>query len=108
MGNEPVILLDTDALVWWLTQAPELSTAAQRAIGRHAAASSVVASTISVLEFATAVCRGRLAFWMPVEQWLAEMRSIPESRLEPGSADIAAFVTTDDKLRSNPALKTIW
>lgn len=131
-----MIVLDTHVLVWWLTQARELSTVAKRAIGKHAANGAVVASTISVLEMVTAVRRGRLQLTMPIEQWLADVRSIPELRLEPVSADIAAvagglgepmhgdpadriiaatatvlgatLVTADERLRSVPALRTLW
>lgn len=131
-----MIVLDTHAVVWWLTQAPGLSTAARRAIQRNAGRGEVVVSTISVLEIATAVRRGRLQFTVPLGQWLADLRSIPELRLEPVSAEIAAvagglpepmhgdpadrliaataiglgvpLVTGDDRLRANPALRTIW
>jgi PIN domain nuclease of toxin-antitoxin system len=131
-----LIVLDTHVLVWWLTRAPGLSTAAKRAIGKHSGEGEIVASTISVLEIATAVRRGRLQFTAPVEQWLADMRCIPELRLEPVSADIAAIagslpdpmhgdpadriiaatatvlgsalVTADERLRSLAALRTVW
>ncbi|MBL8529397.1 MAG: type II toxin-antitoxin system VapC family toxin [Burkholderiales bacterium] len=131
-----MIVLDTHVLVWWLTQAPDLSTVAKRAIRKHTAAGEIVASTISVLEIATAVRRGRLQFNVPLDQWLADARSIPELRLEPVSADIAALagslpepmhgdpadriiaatatalgaalVTADDRLRTLPGLRTIW
>jgi PIN domain nuclease of toxin-antitoxin system len=131
-----LIVLDTHVLVWWLTQAPGLSTGGKRAIGKHTAAGEIVASTISVLEIVTAVRRGRLQLTVPVEQWLADMRSIPELHMEPVSADIAALagslpepmhgdpadriiaatattlgaalVTADDRLRALPALQTIW
>jgi PIN domain nuclease of toxin-antitoxin system len=49
-------------LVWWLAQAPRLPIAANRAISKHPAAGEIVASTISVLEIATAVRRGWLKF----------------------------------------------
>lgn len=131
-----MIVLDTHVLVWWLTQAPELSTVAKRAIRKHTTIGEIVASTISVLEIATAVRRGRLQFNVPLDQWLADARSIPELRLEPVSTDIAAvagslsepmhgdpadriiaatattlgaaLVTADDRLRTLPGLRTIW
>lgn len=131
-----MIVLDTHVLVWWMTQAAGLSTAAKRAIGKHTSEGEIVASTISVLEIATAVRRGRLQFSVPVDQWLADMRSIPELRLEPVSVHIAALagsvldpaygdpadriiaatatvlgaalVTADEKLRSLRTPRTIW
>lgn len=131
-----MIVLDTHVFVWWLTQAPGLSTVAKRVIGKHSAGGAIVASTISVLEIATAVRRGRLQLIVPVEQWLADVRRIPELRLEPVSAEMAAFagslaepmhgdpadriiaatttvlgaalVTADERLRSVPGLRTIW
>ena len=129
-----MIVLDSHVLVWWLTAAPGLSPAAKGAISKHRG--QIVVSTISVLEITTAVRRGRLQFTVPVEQWLADMRSIPELHLEPVSADIAALagnlpepmhgdpadriiaatagvlsaalVTADERLRSNRSIKTIW
>lgn len=136
MGIESLILLDTHVLVWWLTESPGLSNAAKRAIRRHSGPGEIVVSAISVLEIATAARRGRLQFTVPVEQWLSDMRCIPQLRLEPISADIAALagslvdpmhgdpadrmivatatvlgvplVTADERLRSLPALTTIW
>ena len=89
-----------------------------------------------MLEIATAARRGRLQFTAPVDQWLSDMRSISQLRLEPVSADIAALagslvdpmhgdpadrmivatamvlgvplVTADERLRSLPAVTTIW
>lgn len=131
-----MIVLDTHALVWWLTDSPELSAAAKRAIKRATPKAPAVASTISVLEISTAVRRGRMHFRVPLEQWLADVRLIPELRLEPVSVEIAqiagAFgedmpgdpadriiaataltlgahlVTGDTKLRKSRVLRTIW
>ena len=131
-----MILLDTHVLIWWLTESPGLSIAAKRVIRRHSGPGEIAVSAISVLEIATAARRGRLQFTVPVEQWLSDMRHIPQLRIEPVSADIAALagslvdpmhgdpadrmivatatvlgvplVTADERLRSLPALTTIW
>lgn len=131
-----MILLDTHVLVWWLTESPGLSIAAKRAIRKRSGPREIAVSAISVLEIATAARRGRLQFTMPADQWLADMRCIPQLRVEPVSADIAALagslvdpmhgdpadrmivatamvlgvplVTADERLRSLPALTTIW
>lgn len=131
-----MIVIDTHVLVWWLAQAPGLTPAARRAIGRNTGSGEIVVSAISILEIATAVRRGRLQFSVPLDQWLADMRSLPELHVEPVSADIAALagslpepmhgdladrlisastmllgaplVTGDERLRAVPGLRTIW
>lgn len=131
-----MILLDTHALVWWLTDGARVSRAAKLAITKAAKEKAVAVSAISVLEIVTAVRRGRLQFSMPVDQWLADARRLPELRFEPVSADIAQLaggfgeemhgdpadriiaatalhlgcplVTADEKLRAHPAIKTLW
>ena len=50
-----MIVLDMHVLVWCMTQAAVLATAAKRAIGKHAPTGEIVASTSSVLEIAPAV-----------------------------------------------------
>lgn len=129
-------MLDTHALVWWAAGAAELSAPAGRAIRSAARRSPVVASAISVFEIATAVRRGRLVLAASVEQWLGDLRLLPELRFEPVSADIAqlagAFdesmpgdpadriivatavklqarlVTADDRLRRSARVETVW
>jgi PIN domain nuclease of toxin-antitoxin system len=131
-----VIVLDTHALVWWAAGAPGLSPRARRAIQSETRQGPVSASAISVFEIATAVRRGRLELAVPLEQWLADLRLLPELRFEPVSADIAhlagAFeeampgdpadriivatavklqarlVTADDRLRLTRKVETVW
>ncbi len=131
-----MIVLDTHALVWWAVGDRRLSAPARRAIKAAAKAGGVFASAISVMEVATAVRRGRLAFNVPFEQWLADLRSLPELRVEPVSAEIAALagsfdgtmhgdpadriiaatarrlgarlVTADERLRGLPDVVTVW
>lgn len=131
-----MIVLDTHALVWWTAGAPELSPRAKRTIQSVTRKGPVSASTISVFEIATAVRRGRLDLAIPLEQWLADLRLLPELSLEPVSADIAhlagAFegtvpgdpadriivataiklqarlITADDRLRQVHKVETVW
>lgn len=68
----------------------------------------IAASTICILEIATAARRGRLALGRPVEQWLDDLRKMPELRLEPVSAEIAhAAGTLPDSLHGDPADRII-
>ena len=131
-----MIVLDTHALVWWVSGSARLSARARRAIAGAIRRGPVVASAISVFEIATAVRRGRLELALPLEQWLADLRALPELRFEPVGAEIAraagAFpeampgdpadriiaattialrtklVTADAMLRKSPYLQAVW
>ena len=136
MGSQQVIVLDTHALVWWFTGARGLSARAKRTIQSAARQGSRVASAISVFEIATAVRRERLKFAVSLDQWLGDLRTLPELRLEPVTADIAdlagrperslpadpagriivatamtlqaKLVTADDRLRRLRQVDTVW
>ena len=131
-----MIVIDTHVLVWWLTRAPGLSRKAERTLAAHGDPGQIVVSAISLLEIATAVRRGRLELSIPLDQWLADINSLPEIRIEPVFADIAALagslaepmhgdpadrlivstaftlgvplVTGDKKLQEYRGVKTIW
>jgi len=136
VGREPVILLDTHALVWWVADAARLSARAKRAIRSALREGHVAASAISLFEIATAIRRGRLVLAVPPEQWIADLRLLPELRFEPVSAEIAEvagsfdeavpgdpadriiaataialglkLVTADKQLRRAPRLQAVW
>ena len=129
-------VLDTHALVWWLSEPAKLSADARRVIQSAAEAGELVISAASILEMATLVRRGRLALSNSFDQWLADIRSLPELSVEPVTADIAAragsfngemqgdpmdriiaatalllrtsLVSADTRLRALPWLQTIW
>ena len=102
MAHEPLIVLDTHALLWWVSGSKRLSARARRAI-RTAMAPAAV-SAISVLEIATAVRRGRLQLTAPLENWLADLRQLPELRFEPVSVEIARRAGTFDRtMAGDPA-----
>jgi PIN domain nuclease of toxin-antitoxin system len=136
VGREPVILLDTHALVWWVADAARLSARAKRAIRSALREGHVAASAISLFEIATAIRRGRLVLAVPPEQWIADLRLLPELHFEPVSAQVAevagsfdeavpgdpadriiaataialglTLVTADKQLRRAPRLQTVW
>jgi len=131
-----VIVLDTHALVWWVADAAKLSVRAKRTIGAALREGPVTASAISLFEIATAVRRGRLMLGVAGEQWLADLRMLPELHFEPVSAGIAELagsfddaapgdpadriiaataialesrlVTADRRLRRTPRLQAVW
>jgi PIN domain nuclease of toxin-antitoxin system len=103
-----VIVLDTHALIWWVAGDRRLSARALRAIRVAARAGAVFASAISVMEIATAVRRGRLTLSVPFEQWLADLRSLPELQFEPVTAEIAALAGSfDGAMHGDPADRII-
>lgn len=131
-----MIVIDTHVLIWWLMDTSLLSSKAKRAITKEAARSGIIASAISVLEITTAARRGRLKLSVPVENWLADTRLLPELRYEPVTGEIAQLagsfgeemhgdpadrliaatalvlnvplVTADTKLRAYRTLNTVW
>jgi PIN domain nuclease of toxin-antitoxin system len=103
-----VIVLDTHALVWWVSGSDRLSARAGRAIDQALRSGPAVAAAISVLEIATAVRRARLALGAPLEQWLADLCALPELRFEPLSVDIARLAGSfDDPTPGDPADRII-
>ena len=136
MDGQSVIVLDTHVLVWWAgDERKRLSRKAVRALQQHGKRNELLVSSISFFEIVTLERRGRLRFSMPVTEWLANVRRLPEYRLEPLTDDIAeragqfgdAFpdpadrliaatalmrnaplVTHDDRLREFQSLQIIW
>lgn len=131
-----MIVLDTHAWVWWLSQAPELSSPARQAIDAEAAEGDIRVSSISAWEVAMLVAADRLELRMDVEDWLAEAESLPFLRFVPVDNRIAVqstrlpgtfhadpadrmivatarglgapLVTKDKKLRRYRHVTTIW
>ena len=85
-----MILLDTHVLVWWVDgERKKLSPKAAQALRQHSKRNELLVSSISFFEIATLERRGRLRFSMPAAAWLANVRRLPEYRLEPLTDDIA-------------------
>jgi PIN domain nuclease of toxin-antitoxin system len=131
-----MIVLDTHVLVWWVTGTGRISSRAARAIRAALRSGPVNVSTISILEIATAVRRGRLALVVSVDQWLDDLRALPEISFEPLSFEIARkagalgeampgdpadriivatasvlgakLVTADERLSKASGIQTIW
>jgi PIN domain nuclease of toxin-antitoxin system len=130
-----VIVLDTHALIWWVSGGP-LSERARDAIAHHERTRSLHASSISVWEIATLVARGRLELTLDVVEWIARVEAIDSMRFvtvdnrialastrlpgelprDPADRIIVAtarsldapLVTRDAKLAAYPHVETIW
>jgi len=131
-----VIVLDTHALIWWVTNDVALSKKAKTAIERERAGGEIIVSAISAWEIAMLVERETIAFSMDVENWLATVQQIPGVRFTPVDVDIslksvqlpgefhkdpadrlivatarkfaAPLVTKDLEIRAYAHVKTIW
>jgi len=132
-----VIVLDTHALVWWVSAPARIPAKARRLLdGAVDSGDSLVVSSISIWEVALLSARGRLELTVPVEAWIAGVESLPFVRFVPVDNRIAAravalenfphkdpadrtilatalglgaaLVTADTRLRAYRAVKTVW
>lgn len=131
-----MILLDTHAWVWWLSQPGQLSKTAHEEIERSLAAEALCISCFSAWELALLVQRGRLELSIDLPQWIAETERIPGVIFHPVNNHIAlqsvnlpgtfhpdpadrilvatarylgaTMITGDAKIHAYPHVKTLW
>jgi PIN domain nuclease of toxin-antitoxin system len=131
-----VIVLDTHALIWWVSGDPTLSKKAKTAIERELAGGEIIISAISAWEITMLVEREKLVLSMDVSSWLASISAIASVRIVPIDAEIAMksvglpgvfhkdpadrmivatarklaapLVTMDEKIRAYAHVKTVW
>lgn len=132
-----MIVLDTHALVWWVSAPGRIPAKARRLIdGAVDSGDSVAVSSISIWELAMLAARGRLELTVPVDAWISSVEALPFVRFVPVDNRIAAravalenfphrdpadrmilstalglgaaLVTADPRLRAYRAVKTVW
>ncbi len=132
-----MIVLDTHALVWWVSAPARIPARARRLIDRAAGTGEPIAvSSISIWEVAMLVERGRLVLRVPLDAWIANVESVPflqfipvDNRIAAGSVALAGFphrdpadrmilatalrlgaqlITADSRLRAFKPVKTVW
>ena len=131
-----MIVLDTQAWVWWACAPEKLSRRASRLIESELRSANVLISSFSVWELAMLVAEGRLQFALDLAEWMAECEKIPGLRFMPVTNAIALasvnlpgkfhpdpadriivatarhvaarIVTSDSKIRAYPHVKTVW
>lgn len=69
MGGEPLILLDTHALLWLDRDDPVLGNATDRMAEKALAMGALAASAISFWEIALLLAKDRVELAKPLEQW---------------------------------------
>lgn len=132
-----MIVLDTHALVWWLSgQDNLLSDLAKGAIKAEMSGGEILVSSISAWEIAALVSKGRLVLTMDVTAWLKTAAEIEAVRFVPVDNELAVkstelpgefhkdpadriivatarkfaaqLVTADEKIRSYEHVRAIW
>lgn len=131
-----MIVLDTHALIWWVSGPASLSKKARLAIQRERPDGEILISSISAWEIATLVAKNRLVLSMDVSSWISTAAAIEGVRFVPVDNEIsiksteligkfhkdpadriivatarkfaAPLVTSDDKIRTYAHVKTIW
>ena len=132
-----MIVLDTDALIWWVSGDDQLSARARQSIEKELAeGGQVVVSAITAWEIAMLVARDRLALTMDIDDWLNTVESIEGVSFTPVERDVAVqsvrlpgefhpdpadrmivalarhyavpLVTADAKIHAYPHVKTLW
>lgn len=131
-----MIVLDTHAWIWWVSNPEFLSEKAKQIIDEAVANRNVLISTISTWEVAMLVSRGRLKLTMPPDDWVAASEALPFFDFVPVSNSIAlksvqlpgvlhndpadriiiataislgaVLVTKDENIRNYEHVKTVW
>lgn len=131
-----MIVLDTHAWIWWVSNPKKLSVPARKAINNAVKGNNICISSISVWELAILHSKKRLALSITIDEWIATSEKLPfisfipiDNRIavksvllpEPLHSDPAdriiistaitlgaALVTKDEKIINYPYIETIW
>lgn len=131
-----MIVLDTHAWVWFVSNPERLSEEAKKAIDDARDSGQIFVSSISAWEIALLTAKGRLSLTMNVGDWIARSEMLPFLTFIPVNNNIAVrsvnlpqplhsdpadriiiatamttgfpLVTKDRKIRDYPYMQTIW
>ena len=131
-----MVLLDTQAWLWWLHDPKRLTKPARAAIEKSSRDDGLRVSAISVWEIAVKVQIGKLTLPLPVETWFAQASQYPHIAIEPLLPEDAiastllpgtfhkdpadriiialarrlavSVVTADVQIRAYPHVRSVW
>ncbi len=131
-----MIVLDTHAWIWWVTNPEQVSKNALKEIDLAVEKEEIYISSISCWEIALLVRKGRLELTLPVKEWIALSEGLPFVQFVPLDNQIALrsnqlpgelhedpadriiiatalalespLISKDPKIRDYPHVKTIW
>jgi PIN domain nuclease of toxin-antitoxin system len=99
-----VILLDTHAWLWWLSDPDQLGRAAAK---RIQAGGRIGVAAVSCFEIAAAVAKGRITLDRGALEWLQQALSAPRLELLPLTPAIAVKATMLGRFHGDPADRLI-
>ena len=103
-----MIVLDTHAWVWWVSDPERLSARAREAVDQAAKEGELYISSISVWEVALLAERGRLRLAMDVSEWIGYCEALPFLNFVPVNNRIALLqVRLPKPLHADPADRII-
>jgi PIN domain nuclease of toxin-antitoxin system len=103
-----MIVLDTHAWLWWLSNPEKLSITASKRIERELGDGKICISSISTWEIAMLIEKGRLELSMDVIDWIALSESLPSVTFVPVNNRIAVrSVQLRGNLHNDPADRII-
>ena len=136
MGSLKMIVLDTHAWVWWVSESAPLPQRVTRLLSQAQKQNAVYISSISAWEVALLVKRGRLELTMDVQSWVSHSEALPFIHFvsvdneiaiksvnlpEPAPSDPAdriiiataltlgfPVITKDEKITKYPHIRSIW
>ena len=85
-----MILLDTNALIWWSTAPEKLSKKARQIIDDTIKKDEIFVSSISVWEVYLLMKKNRVGFFIDVDSWLEKLESL----------EFVKFIRVDNKIAS--------
>lgn len=131
-----MILLDTHALIWWVSNTDKIPPKARQAIQTEVKKGQLGVSAISIWEICMLVKKGRLKLSISLDSWLQKVESLPilsfipvdnyiaknsvsldaDTLKDPADRIIAAtalhsgstLITGDQKIHKCGLIKTIW
>lgn len=102
-----MILLDTNALIWWSTAPEKLSRKARKTIEDVIKKEEILISSISVWEVFLLMRKNKVGFSIDVDSWLDKLESLPFIRFVPIDNKIASQSVKLDFENSDPADRII-
>jgi len=102
-----MVVADTHAWLWWLSDDAALSENARSALERAFNEGHLAVSAISVWEAAMLVKAGRLVLALPLEALVARCETLPGLRFVPVTPRIALASVALEPLHADPADRLI-